>query len=761
MKQLERACSELAESRRFPKFVAPPLYAEHEFPRVEVSPLHCWRVVFRRKWTILGFAAACTLAAYLICSRLTPIYQATAKIDIDRQVPAGVIGQEAARTAGTGDDADVFMATQIQLIQSDAVLRPVAQRFNLWQREGRLPDVARERARKKSEAPVYLKHLKIVRPLNTYILNIAYESPDAQLAADVANAVAQSYLQHTFEIRVHSSSALSAFMERQLGELKAKMERSSTALAKFEQELNVINPEQKTDILSSRLLQLNTEYTSAQGERVRKEAAYQAMQSGTIAAAEASVQGAELNKLHERVNQAKQRLADIGSIYGPAHQQYRKAASDLNEVQRQFDEMRANVEQRAESDYHEALSREQMLYKALGQSKAEYDQLNAHSFEYQQLKRDAETDKALYNDLERRIREAGINAGFQSTSIRIADLARPPDLPVFPRKVLTVVLVLILSLIASICGVILADVLDNTIRDPEQAARALETSVLGTLPAVKDLKRGGNAVLRSPLPEAAMRNKTGSGSTLGLLPPQAGDEKPRDLIVCPFENESEGISMYEEAIRSLRHSILLPDFDRVIKSILVTSAEPAVGKSTALTHLAIAHAEQGRRTLIIDADLRRPTITKKLRLNTTLGLANVLLGEMPWKDAVVKPREWRELHVLPAGGPSRRASDLVGSLMIDILDEAGKEYDLILVDAPPLLGFAEAMQVATAVDAVLVMARAGETSRSAVATVLATLRRVRANVIGLVLNEVDKHSTDGYYHYKDYKHYYAASRRDT
>ena len=151
--------------------------------------------------------------------------------------------------------------------------------------------------------------------------------------------------------------------------------------------------------------------------------------------------------------------------------------------------MRRSVAQRVETDYRQALTREEMLNKAVTQTKAEYDQLNSESFKYQQLKRDAETNKTLYSDLERRIKEAGINAGFQNSSIRIADLARPPDAPVFPRKTLYMVLVFLVSSVIAVCTAVLADVLDNTIRDPEQAAHALDTSVLGTLPTVKEMRR--------------------------------------------------------------------------------------------------------------------------------------------------------------------------------------------------------------------------------------------------------------------------------
>jgi polysaccharide biosynthesis transport protein len=188
---------------------------------------------------------------------------------------------------------------------------------------------------------------------------------------------------------------------------------------------------------------------------------------------------------------------------------------------------------------------------------------------------------------------------------------------------------------------------------------------------------------------------------------------------------------------------------------LITSAAPGEGKSTTAIHLAIAHAEQGKNTLIVDADLRRPSIHKKLGLSGVTGLSNVLLGDLEWKRAVLKTEHWPDLHVLPAGTASRRASDLIGSMMIDILDEASKEYDLILVDAPPLLGFAEAMQIATAVDGVVVLTRSGQTSRKAVATLLATLDHLHGNVIGLVLNEVNKNSSNGYYYYSYYRDYYS------
>jgi succinoglycan biosynthesis transport protein ExoP len=255
-------------------------YAQAE-PEEPVVPLsHYLWILRRHKWRLLAFVLVCVASTVVVSSRLTPIYEATAVIDIDRQAPPAVIGQDAARMAP--NDADQFLATQIKTIQSDSVLRPVVERFKIAETSGLQPKLPTARVQ---NAPVVLKKLKVTRPANTYLLLISFRSPDPELAADVANGIAESYIQHTYNLRFRASAGLAAFMEKQMDELKAKMERSSAALVQFEKDLSVINPDEKTSILSARLLQLNTEFTTAQGDRVRKQAAYDSVRSGSLEAA--------------------------------------------------------------------------------------------------------------------------------------------------------------------------------------------------------------------------------------------------------------------------------------------------------------------------------------------------------------------------------------------------------------------------------------------------------------------------------------------
>lgn len=710
-----------------------PAYAWEQEPEEPAVPLsHYLWILKRHCWKVLSFIVFCVAATAIVSQRVTPVYEATATIDIDRETPPGVIGQDSVRNAI--NDADQFLATQIRLIQSDSVLRPVAQKYRLLDWENQADGEQRQfDAARVENAPINLKRLKVVRPPNTYLLLISYRSADPQLCADVSNAIANSYLEHTYLIRIRSSSSLSTFMEKQLEELKAKMEGSSLKLAQFERELNVINPEEKTNILSSRLLQLNTEYTNAQADRVRREAAYNSVKSGTLEAAQVSTQGESLKKLVDQLDEVQQKFADVKAHYGANHPEYKKAAVQVAEVQQQLQRAKENIGRRVEVEYREAANRELMLRRTVAETKSEFDRVNARSFEYQALKREAEADKKLYEELVRKIKEAGINAGFQNSAIRLADSARPPVKPVFPNLKLNLVLAFLFSSLLSVAAAVLTDVLDNKVGGSEQIARTLGTEVVGTLPLVKDAR-------------TALASVSLSGTAAGEALVPAGKAPDRTM------------TGFDEAIRTLRNSILLADFDRRLRSLMVTSASPSEGKSTIAVYLAIAHAQQGRKTLLIDGDLRRPSVHRRFDLSTAAGLSTTLNAETPWREALTRPEQHPNLDILVAGPASRRAVDQIGSQLPRIVEEASREYDLVVLDSPPLLGFPEPLQMAACVDGVLVVALAGRTDRKALGMAINTLKRLRANVVGVVLNEVKAGHGEYYYHYyhsKYYKHYHA------
>jgi len=674
----------------------------------------------RHKWRLLLFVSIAVASTIFVSSRLTPYYESTATIDVDRMAPNAVIGSEATQSrAASVSDSDLYLSTQVSLIKSDSVLRPVLQKYP------RIRPVVKKRDPIGDEAPVTLPYLAVTRPPKTYLLSIAFRSPDRQLAADVANAVAESYIKHAYAIRFQASGTQAVYMNRQLEDMRVKMELSSAALVQFEKELAVISPEEKTNILSARLLQLNTEWTNAQGDRLKKEAAANAVRTGSVDALEASLQGEQIRKLADKIGEENEKFATIKTQFGVRHPEYLKAATRQAQLQQEFENLKTSVTKRIESEYREALDREKGIQEAVAESKKEFDQLNAKSVQYKALKRDADSDKTLYDELNKKIKEAGINAGFQGSSIRLADPARPGRNPVFPNVRTNAILAFLISTFLGIVVIFVLENLDHTLKDPDQIQRQLQVEVLGALPVVKAWR--------------------------GHLPGVDAQGKQREL----FGEGGSFANTYEEAVRTLRDSILLPNADRRPRSLLLTSATPREGKTTTAVHLAAVHSQQKRKTLIIDCDLRRPGVYHHVGIANDHGMSDVVNGDANWRELVQQPAGMPYLSVLPAGQPSRRAADGIGDTLRRVLAEATQEYDLVICDAPPLLGFAESLQIAALVDGVVVVALAGQTEKTAVASVITSLKRLRANVIGLALNEVRADMSERYYYYGYYGKYYS------
>jgi len=278
-----------------------------------------------------------------------PIYESTATVNIDRQTPQNVLGQDA--THATATDADQFLATQIRILQSDSVLRPVATKLHLQDPLG--------------DDPVVLEDLRISRPANTYLLQVSFRSKDPVLAAEAANSIAASYMDHTYRIRLDGAGSMTQFMERQLEELKSKIDRSSEALAAMERDLSVINPEERTNILAARLLQLNAESAAAEGDRLRHQAAYESVRDGGPEAAAATQQGEVLRRLAEHVQQAEEELVALQSTLGPQHPTYKQAQAKLAAAKEAYDRTQSGVVQRVESEHRQSERREEITREAV------------------------------------------------------------------------------------------------------------------------------------------------------------------------------------------------------------------------------------------------------------------------------------------------------------------------------------------------------------------------------------------------------------
>jgi capsular exopolysaccharide synthesis family protein len=364
-----------------------------------------------------------------------------------------------------------------------------------------------------------------------------------------------------------------------------------------------------------------------------------------------------------------------------------------------------------------------MLRAALEEQKVEDNKLNESAIEYSLLKRDFETNRTLYEGLLQKLKEAGVTAGLRSNNIREVDIARTPAAPSEPNIPRNLGFGFVLGLTSGIGLAFLLEGIDNTVRTPEQAQAISQLPSLGMIPL-------------GPKSTAEANSKQGLSV--------AASKEAIELIT-----QSRPLSQMAESYRALRTSLLLTSVGAPPKTILITSALPREGKSTTSINTAIVLAQKGTRVLLIDADLRRPSIHKTLSMGPRIGLSNVLTGGATLQQATVRSSLLPNLYILPAGTPPPNPSELLASApMFDLLAEVREQYDHIVLDTPPTLSVTDAVVLSTRADAVVLVIRSAQTTKPALRRARDILAQVGARVSGVLLNAVNLDSPDYYYYYE-------------
>lgn len=688
-----------------------------------------FRALRKRKWMIFAFvavAASCAIALQLFMPK---VYEGVALVEIGRHMNS--IDTQPNSSGTPADDMDQIITTEMELAVSDPVLRPVAQRFNLWQVEKQTKGMLPDEAAALVQAPVELRKLKIKRPPNSYLLQVIYRATNRQLAADVANAVAESLAAHSNDSARKSLVETSSVVSANLTKMRAKMDEADNELASYERELGVVDPEQRATVLSSRLKDLTTALTVAQADRASREAtltqvkrmANLAPQEALAAAQVSDALGMPyasgvadtLNKL----NEAKAHFASVKAFYGTEHPEYTRAREQVEELQRQVAAMVAGAGARAEIAYDQAVSREGNLQALVAATKSELDSMDAKAGHYDQLREEAQNYRKFYNDLESRATIADINKSFDDDTVELFSKARAPEAYIFPKLFINLPVALVIGLLVGSIAAILMDAADSRFSGPGEVAQQLRLDVLATVPESKTLApiTGGRAAVALTLSE--------------------NDSK----------RVARRVSQYREAIRALRTAINLSLLDGSIRTVQVTSSIPGEGKTTTCASLAASYSQAGKRVLVVDADMRRPNIHRCFGIPSSPGLSEVLQGQVSYSEAINKIEG--NVSVLPAGPATGAASELVILHLGAILAKAAREYDLVLVDSPPVQGAAEALELARMVDATLLVIHAEKTEGPLVGSTVAALRRARGNLLGVVMNRVRSFGDGAYgYSYK-------------
>jgi succinoglycan biosynthesis transport protein ExoP len=707
------------------------------------------RVLIKRIWVVLGTLAIIFGATLIASLRATPIYDAVGSIAINKPDPILANIQNGNSNIDYSDPT-TDLDTEVRILKSDLLSLQVISQLNL----DKLPEfggngirsssslelttdaIQPDSARATALLGAFKGNLRVLLEPNTRIIDIHYRSPNKELAARIVNAVANTYIEQNFKTRFESTMQASDWLSRQLVDLQMKVETSQEKLVKYQKEHQILGIDDKQNITTEKLDELNRELTAAESARMEKESVYRLAESGdtdsaaTIAAGMANGEGKAfvatsslLDKLQAQKADLKIQAAQLNTQFGPAYPKIAQLNNQLQEIDIQIQSEMKKATSRLRGDYLAALQREQMLSAALEQQKQQENKMNESAIEYSFLKRDFETNRTLYEGLLQKLKEAGVTAGLRSNNIREVDIARTPGSPAEPNIPRNLGFAFVLGLTSGIGLAFLLEGIDNTVRTPEQAQAISGLPSLGMIPM-------------------GSKNSAETGSKRGLI--VTGTKEPVELVT-----QSRPQSQMAESYRALRTSLLLTTLGAPPKTILITSALPREGKTTTSINTAVVLAQKGTRVLLIDADLRRPSIHKALGLGPRVGLSNVLTGGATLQQATIRSSVLPNLYILPAGTPPPNPAELMASAqMLDLLAELREQYDHVIVDTPPTLSVTDAVVLSTRVDAVVLVIRSAQTTKPALRRSRDILMQVNARVAGVLLNAVDLDSADYYYYYE-------------
>jgi len=665
-----------------------------------------WCILLRRRWTVLVIAAVVTALVSVVSFLMTPVYEATAHLEIEPETP--LLQSESTSDAYQKVDADdTFLLTQIQVIRSDNLAWQTIQQLNLADRLGG-PSVSRARAERSENHKVELigafkARLRVEQVPRTRMLSVSFRDRDPKLAAQVATKLANNYLEYNFREK-DEAIRRSGWMEQQLESLKEKVEESQGALVNYEQLNQIVDSGDKENVLEQVLSEQSRDLTNAESERIQKEALYRQVTANPKELA-SLVHDDLLEKLEEKAADLKQQYTETAAQYGPNFPNAKRLRLQVNLSVNQIQAEQNRIIERIGSEYQAASSRENMVAAEVARQKTEVGRMNQLMVRDNTLRREFQTNQQLYESVLQSLKDATISAALRSTDIHLVDPALPPGTPVRPNKPLNITAALWVGLIIGAIVAFAKDSLDSSIKTPEEAESLMLSPTLGVI----------------PFDSAPSRQSSRTGPPLGL-----------NFAKTPN-------SRLSEAFRALGTALLVPS--RPVKTLLVTSAQSSEGKTTIARNLAEVLAQRRGPVLLIDCDLRKRELSRGAGQRALTGLTSVLSGELPLSDALIplQPNLW----TLPAGPvPDDSVPLLASQEMAALLKGVADSFEYVIIDSPPVLAATDAPILSSLVDGVLLVTASGRTSRVGLVRARKILVTAGAKILGTTFNKLDPHHPD-------------------
>ncbi len=691
-----------------------------------------WRTISKRKWAIIPFALAVALVAAVIVFVMTPIYRATATVLIEPNKQKVVTTIEDVYN-GIGSSREHYQ-TQVEIIKSrEVALRAIA-KLRLYDHpdyDPRAPktgiaallesigfatskDPSEWNDESLAEATLggFTRALAIQPIRLSELVTISFESPDPVLAARVANTVAEAYIENDLDARYQMTQQASAWLQGRVGSLKEKLTQSEEALQAYREKQGIADVKASSQSGAGEgMQQLTMQLVSARARRAEAENAYKAIkgaaQSGELSSLPAVLRSPLVAEAKRQEADADRKMSETMQRYGKSHPKYVQAEGELatahDNVKRQTDVVVAGITQ----EYEAARGTERALESTLASARGAVVSLNRKEFGLNVLEREADANRQMYEMFIKRAKETNVAGDLQTTVARVVDPAAVPSSAVKPKRLMTIGVALFLGILAGIMIALLLDLLDNTFTKTEDVERRLKQPILTVLPLLfdKEIER-----------------------------PVSGTQ----ILAAPN-------SIYSEAIRTARTGVLLSAVDKAKRVLLVTSSVPGEGKTTFSVNLALAHAHT-KKTLLIDADMRRPAVGKAFGLEpAATGLSDLVSGAGKLSDCLHRIAD-TNLVYLPSGPIPPNPLELLHSEKFrQTLEMLTAHFDIIIIDSPPVELVSDALVISAQVTGVLFVVKAMSTAYPVARRAIQRLRRANGNIMGVVLNALDFKKAEKYY----------------
>ncbi len=685
--------------------------------------------IARRNLLVIGAILAVALSLTAIVTLLmTPKYTASAKIQINDS-SGRVLSEEDTQDEGLGAtwDTDRFLKTQTEVIASRGLSVRVAQRLNLAgnarffaAQEAKAPEAGTSLADAQLQAAALLRaSLDVGLPRDSRIVAIGFTSTDPAMAAKIANAYVDEFIQSNLQRKFDSSSYARNFLGEQLQLAKQKVEESERALNAYARSNGLIIPRSSGgntngdgatggSVTTSSLLQLNTAANDATTKRIAAEGRWRAISSVPLLSSNEVLTNSTIANLLTQKAQIEASLKEEQSRHMDDYPAVLAKRSQLKALNDQIQLTANNIKNSVRSDYEAARESEQSLTGQVASLKSDTLAEQDRTVQYGLLSRDADTNRQVYEGLLERYKKLNAVAGVSLSNISVIDEAETPRVPSSPNLLRNMLFGLIAGAVVAGIFVFIREQFNDSIRVPEDVENKLEMALLGVIPGARDDD-----------PDAALSD-------------------PKSAVT--------------EAYNSLRSSLMYSTSEGLPKVIQVTSAQPAEGKTTTSLALATGFARMGRTVLLIDADMRRPSVHRRVDISNDAGLSTLLTSHVAVTE-VAMPTAIANLSVLPSGPVPPSPTELLSSSRLEeVLIEGARHFDTVIVDSPPVLGLADAPLMSALVDGVVFVVEANRNRRGSLRGAIRRLRAMRPIILGAVLTKFEATKAGNQY-YSDYYGY--------